>query len=236
MLTVLTLIIIFSATKNNENTQNMNSTCSSLVLFFQMQYDDKTVTFRAVTIGESSVGKTCLVNRFIRDKFNNAQPNTVGAIYDTYIENRDDLSVEVQIWDTAGQEKFRSLAPAYYRAAKAAIVVFDITKRSTFQNLQQWIEDFKAHAGDESIIIVVGNKVDLADQIQVSDSEAIEWANARNAKFFKTSAKTGEGVKEVFTSLVDIWLAKNSDDENHGITQVNTKRLTKNDRGGNCSC
>ena len=107
-----------------------------------MQASDST-TFRAVTIGESSVGKTCLVNRFIRNKFNNAEANTVGAIYDTYTERRGDQSIEVQIWDTAGQEKFRSLAPVYYRGADAAVVVFDMTKPSTFQCLQSWIDDFK---------------------------------------------------------------------------------------------
>ena len=201
-----------------------------------MQVNDGTTTFRAVTIGESSVGKTCLVNRFIRDKFNNAEANTVGAIYDTYVEHRDDLTIEVQIWDTAGQEKFRSLAPAYYRGAAAAVVVFDMSKRSTFQNLQEWIDDFKAVAGEDSTIVVVGNKVDLKDQIQVSENEAEVWAKARNARFFMTSAKTGEGVKDVFSSLVDILLAKNTDDGSHGYTKRNIRTFNHNNQNDKCSC
>ncbi|EAY15204.1 small GTP-binding protein, putative [Trichomonas vaginalis G3] len=192
-----------------------------------MQASDST-TFRAVTIGESSVGKTCLVNRFIRNKFNNAEANTVGAIYDTYTERRGDQSIEVQIWDTAGQEKFRSLAPVYYRGADAAVVVFDMTKPSTFQCLQSWIDDFKGVAGEQSAVIIVGNKVDLTDQIKISQMEALEWATAHGVKFFQTSAKTGEGVKELFTAVVDILMTRRSEGEVSGVTTL-TKRKNADD-------
>ena len=200
-----------------------------------MQFDEKTTTFRAVTIGESSVGKTCLVNRFIRNQFNIAEANTVGAIYDTYTTQRDGLTIEVQIWDTAGQEKFRSLAPAYYRGAAAAVVVFDMSKRSTFQNLQSWIDDFKAVAGEDAVILVVGNKVDLSDQIQVTESEALEWSKARNANFFMTSAKEGTGVKELFSELVDILLQKSTDEEAR-CTKYNINRNRNAKKNGGCGC
>ena len=200
-----------------------------------MQFDEKTTTFRAVTIGESSVGKTCLVNRFIRNRFNIAEANTVGAIYDTYTVQRNGMTIEVQIWDTAGQEKFRSLAPAYYRGAAAAVVVFDMSKRSTFQNLQGWIDDFKAVAGEEAAILVVGNKVDLSDQIQVTESEAQEWSKARNVNFFMTSAKEGTGVKELFSDLVDILLQKNTDEEAH-CTKYNLNRNRNTNESGGCAC
>lgn len=197
-----------------------------------MQADNSTV-FRAVTIGESSVGKTCLVNRFIRNKFNVAEANTVGAIYETYTERRGDQSIEVQIWDTAGQEKFRSLAPVYYRGAAAAIVVFDMSKRSTFSTIQSWIDEFKNVAGESSVVLIVGNKVDLSDQLQIAQMEALEWATSHGCRFFQTSAKSGEGVRELFTALVDILISKRNEEEIAGVTL--TKR--KNNEGQKkCAC
>ena len=175
-----------------------------------MQISSGNHSFRAVVIGESSVGKTCIVNRFIRNKFNPAEANTVGAIYDTFTDSRNGCTFEVQIWDTAGQEKFRSLAPAYYRGSNAALAVFDMSKRSTFTCLDSWISDFRTVAGESSIVIVVGNKADLTEQIQVTANEAKEWASARNMMFFEASAKTGMGIKEIFQGLVDI-LSKTPD-------------------------
>jgi len=177
------------------------------------------IQFRVVLIGESSVGKTCLVNRFIRNNFNTVEPNTIGVIYDTYYEKRDGVNIEVQIWDTAGQEKFRSLGPAYYRSASAAIVVFDMTKLSTFESLQGWVDQFKTHSIDDSITIIVGNKVDLVEHIAISEEYAREWALTRGNQFFKVSAKTGEGVNVVFSSLVDLLMSKNRDNSSRGIRQ-----------------
>lgn len=176
-----------------------------------MIVDDHTATYRAVTIGESSVGKTCIVNRFIRGTFNLTEPNTVGATYDTYTEKRDDLNIELQIWDTAGQERFRSLSPAYFRGANAAIAVFDLTKRSTFSAIPKWIETFKAAAGPDALVFIVGNKCDLNENDMVGYNEAEEWCKSEGYTYTVTSAKTGEKIPELFKNVIDALLAKGGD-------------------------
>ena len=198
-----------------------------------MQVSAGTHSFRAVVIGESSVGKTCIVNRFIRNKFNSAEANTVGAIYETFTDTRNGNTFEVQIWDTAGQEKFRSLAPAYFRGSNAALAVFDMSKRSTFTCLESWISDFRTVAGESSVVIVVGNKADLTDHIQVSANEAKEWATARNMLFYEASAKTGMGVREIFQGLVDV-LSKTPDADIQVEVERTQIKSLQNKR--NCIC
>ena len=107
----------------------------------------------------------------------------------------------MQIWDTAGQERFRSLGAIYFREADAAIAVYDITKRLTFENLEMWINDFINVAGDMKTIVIVANKCDLEEDSEVSFQEAESWAQAKNYMIRQTSAKTGEGINELFSDL-----------------------------------
>ena len=156
---------------------------------------------RVVTIGETSVGKTAIITQLVKRTFNPNEKSTVGAMFFIYNEKVDNELIEMQIWDTAGQERFRSLGPIYYRGAEAAVVVFDYTSLTSFEKLQNWVSAFQDVAGAETIIFIVGNKIDLKENIQVQEEVAENWAKDNGFRFFSTSALTGHGIQETFHEL-----------------------------------
>lgn len=156
---------------------------------------------RFVLIGDASVGKTSILNRMSGKSFNANESTTIGANYQLLTNDIDDVHVEIQLWDTAGQEKFRSLIPVYFRNAIGSLVVFDVTNRNSFENLDVWISTFKEFAGEETIIIIVGNKCDLENNIEVSEAEAIKWAEACGYLYFCVSAATSEGLSDLFDAI-----------------------------------
>jgi small GTP-binding protein len=155
------------------------------------------LTVRVVLIGNSQVGKTSLIHRFVRSSFERQQKSTIGAVFHTYEQTWEGRQVIMQIWDTAGQEKYRSLGPIYYRNSAAGIAVFDLTAKETLPGLATWIAEFKKYTEDP-LLFIVGNKLDLADERAVPEDEAQEFARAQGGTCFFTSAKTGDGVKELF--------------------------------------
>ena len=157
-------------------------------------------THRVVLIGDSQVGKTSLIHKFVRNSFEKQQKNTVGAVFHTYEEEVNGQKVIMQIWDTAGQEKYRSLGPIYYRNASAGVAVFDVTNADSLTGLQQWIDDFNRHT-DNPLIFIVGNKTDIKESQAVSKEEAQSFADKNNATLYFTSAKSGENVTELFKGV-----------------------------------
>jgi small GTP-binding protein len=174
-----------------------------------MLIEEDKLIFRTVTIGDSCVGKTSVVNKFIRDRFDPTEKNTIGALYDSYTEEHDGRQIEVQIWDTAGQEQYRSLSPVYFRSAAAALVVFDITNRTSVADLDDWITSFHSANTQKAFLFLVGNKKDLADMRAVTEDEAREWAAKQKCPYFETSARTGGGIPELFKQVA-VTLAGNS--------------------------
>lgn len=168
-----------------------------------MLIEEDKITHRVVTIGDSSVGKTCIVNRFINDYFRNDQSNTVGSNMETFIEERDGVKIEIQIWDTAGQEQYRSLGVVYYRGAAAVFFVFDLTNLKSFKNLDGWLEAFQQAGSDDAIFFLVGNKADVEESREVDKVDIDDWAQQHNCKYFETSAKTGQNIKELYQALVN---------------------------------
>lgn len=162
----------------------------------------ESLTVRVVLIGDSQVGKTSLIHRFVRSSFEKQQKGTIGAVFHTYEQQLNGRQVIMQIWDTAGQEKYRSLGPIYYRNAAAGIAVFDVTSKESLPNLEIWINEFRKHT-ENPLLYVVGNKIDIDDSIEISTAEAQKFADEHKAKCFLTSAKTGENVKEMFQSVYD---------------------------------
>jgi small GTP-binding protein len=168
-----------------------------------MLVEDGRLTFRAVLVGDSSVGKTSLVNRFIYSRFDPSEPNTVGALYETYTQQRFGTEVDVQVWDTAGTEQYRSLTPVYFRQAAAAVIVYDITSPSSFASLETWLTMFRTICHGRSVVVIVANKQDLADRGRVDSEQGREWAEKRNCLYAETSAQNGDGVTDLFTGLLD---------------------------------
>ncbi|XP_072519383.1 ras-related protein Rab-41 isoform X3 [Salminus brasiliensis] len=154
--------------------------------------------FKLVFLGEQSVGKTSLITRFMYDSFDNTYQATIGIDFLSKTMYLEDRTVRLQLWDTAGQERFRSLIPSYIRDSTIAVVVYDITNLNSFQQTSKWIDDVRTERGSDVIIMLVGNKTDLADKRQVSVEAAEKKARELSVMYIETSAKAGYNVKQLF--------------------------------------
>jgi len=154
--------------------------------------------FKYIIVGDTGVGKSCLLLQFSDRKFKTKHELTLGVEFGSRIVNIDNNQVKLQIWDTAGQEKFRAITRSYYRGADGALLVYDITRRETFDNLQTWLDECMKFAKSDIVVIVVGNKTDLETQRQVTTEEGAEFAKKHGLFFLETSAKTSDNVDEAF--------------------------------------
>ena len=159
--------------------------------------------YRVVLLGKQAVGKTCLINQYINGKFD---PETISSLTAQFIrktlEFADGKTITFDIWDTAGQEKYRSIAKIYYKEAKAVILVYDITNESSFIEMKEyWYEQIKLYASKDIVIAIVANKIDLNNECQVSDEEGRKFANEIGAIFATTSAKNDIGINALFDNL-----------------------------------
>ncbi|KIO06928.1 hypothetical protein M404DRAFT_14903 [Pisolithus tinctorius Marx 270] len=160
----------------------------------------KQFQFKLVLLGESAVGKSSLVLRFVKDQFDDYRESTIGAAFLTQTVTLDDQTiVKFEIWDTAGQERYK--APMYYRNANCAVVVYDITQASSLDKARTWIRELQRQADPSIVIALCGNKTDLTARRQITQEEAKKYADEEGLMWFETSAKTGEGVSEVFTAI-----------------------------------
>ena len=159
--------------------------------------------YKIVFLGEQGVGKTSLITRFMYDTFDDHYQATIGIDFLSKTMYLDDKTIRLQLWDTAGQERFRSLIPSYIRDSKVAIVVYDITRRKSFDFIDKWIEDVKNERGEDNVILcVVGNKSDLVNERQVSLEEGEKKAKMLGVNIFmETSTKAGYNVKNLFKKV-----------------------------------
>ncbi|CAL1614311.1 unnamed protein product [Knipowitschia caucasica] len=155
----------------------------------------RTRIFKIIVIGDSGVGKTCLTYRFCAGKFPDKTEATIGVDFRERLVDIDGERIKIQLWDTAGQERFRkSMVQHYYRNVHAIVFVYDVTNASSFQNLPSWIDECQQHAlGSEVPRILVGNKCDLRDSLQVSTDTAQQFADSHSMPLFETSAKSPGG-------------------------------------------
>jgi small GTP-binding protein len=160
---------------------------------------------KTVVVGESGVGKTSLLARFTRDCFEEASQPTLGIEFlSRLLDTPKNRHVELQLWDTAGQEMFRAVTRGYYRGASVVYMVFDLTNRKSFEALDRWVTELKQVIHSEHAMVLIGNKSDLPGR-EVSENDGQVFAAERNIKYFEASAKTGENVTKALTSaLVDI--------------------------------
>ena len=156
--------------------------------------------YKILLLGDSTVGKTCFLLRFTDDTFVDLHMTTIGLDYrlKTMILDNHKI-VKVQLWDTAGQDKYRAITRNYYKGAKGIILIYDITNIKTFQNIKKWINEIKEEISDTITIVLIGNKIDNEKERKISEEQGQKLANDYNVTFFEASAKTGEGVdKSVF--------------------------------------
>ena len=154
--------------------------------------------FKYIIVGDPSVGKSCILNQFLNGDFTEEYDITVGVEFGAKTVNVKGQKAKLQIWDTAGQDSFKSITRAYYRGSAAALICYDITCRDSFDNIENWIKECQTNGNQEMTLILVGNKIDLNDEREVSIKEGREFAQQNGMLFFETSAKTAQRVEEIF--------------------------------------
>ena len=166
---------------------------------------------KIVVIGGANVGKTSIIRYYVSKQTATTTKPTVQLAFSKKVETILDQTIEMQICDTAGQEKFQSVCPNFYRDSQAAMIVFDVTSRESFEKVTFWLDELSAIMGDKFTKLIVGNKVDLEEERVVSIDEGTEFAQSRGLKIIETSAKTGMGITESFAELCRLFLEKTGD-------------------------
>ncbi|XP_024314880.1 ras-related protein RABD1 isoform X2 [Brachypodium distachyon] len=157
--------------------------------------------FKLLLIGDSSVGKSCLLLRFADDAYVDTYISTIGVDFKIRTVELDGKSVKLQIWDTAGQERFRTITSSYYRGAHGIIIVYDVTDMESFNNVKQWLSEIDRYASDSVCKLLVGNKCDLVDSKVVDTEEAKALADSLGMTFLETSAKESINVEKAFLTM-----------------------------------
>lgn len=157
--------------------------------------------FKYIIIGDTGVGKSCLLLQFTDKRFQPVHDLTIGVEFGARMVTVDDKQIKLQIWDTAGQESFRSITRSYYRGAAGALLVYDVTRRETFNHVLRWLEEAQAHSHKNIVIMLIGNKIDLDHRRQVTTEEGRKFADEHNIFFLETSAKTAANVEDAFVKV-----------------------------------
>ena len=181
-------------------------------------------TYKIVLVGDSCVGKSSIVNKFVYNSFHEFEQPTIGASFAAKNILIDEKNSRIQIWDTAGQERYRSLVPMYYRNASSALVVYDVTNKKTFENAILWCEEIKQNT-ENCIITVVGNKYDLENQIDKKEIE--EYINQNDILHTEVSAKNGLNIENLFIEIVKKIKKNNINDINLNKINLNNKIVKK---------
>ena len=189
--------------------------------------------FKIVLIGDTSVGKTNILSKYLTDEFDAKSKATVGVEFGVKNFKIENNIVKVQIWDTAGEERYRSITNAYYKGAKGSLLVYDITNKKSFENVEKWISDLKANADEDISMILLGNKTDLEDKRVVSTEEGKNKAEFYNLTFMETSALNGNNIQEAFNELImDVYKKNHELLENQAKVEIiRDKKTIELDKG-----
>ncbi|KAL3515749.1 hypothetical protein ACH5RR_022651 [Cinchona calisaya] len=158
--------------------------------------------FKVVLIGDSGVGKSNLLSRFTRNEFCLESKSTIGVEFATRTLQVEGRTVKAQIWDTAGQERYRAITSAYYRGALGALLVYDVTKPTTFENVSRWLKELRDHADSNIVIMLIGNKTDLKHLRAVATEDAQGFAEKEGLSFIETSALEATNVEKAFQTIL----------------------------------
>jgi small GTP-binding protein len=190
--------------------------------------------FKILLLGDTNVGKTCFLLRYVEDIYNENHLSTVGVDYKTKLISFSEIPdefIKLQIWDTAGQDRFRCITKNYYRGSNGIMLVYDITSWSSFLNIKNWITQIKDYLGDSACITLVANKIDLESNRMVSREEGLRLANEHNFSFFEASAKQNVSVNEAFENIARGMIRKDkeiSDVDRQRMQSVKISKKTRN--------
>ena len=195
---------------NNSAQSNTNKPSEESTLRIKSTPKDlektKVIEAKIVLLGDVSVGKTSIASRYCKNSFNDHHINTIGGAYQQQkVVLNNGAMVKLHIWDTSGQERFRAMTNLYYRDAQVAILTYDITNESSFNSIEFWIKELRYKVENENMILcLVGNKCDVnINERKIMTNKGENYANENNMIFYETSAKTGEGVKDLFVTIAN---------------------------------
>ena len=192
-----------------------------------------TEVVKIVLLGDSGVGKTSIINYFMSGKTSESLKPTVGAAFVTKNIVVDGHGLELRIWDTAGQEVYRGLAPMYYRSAQIAIIVYDVTNNQSYESVDYWVQELKKNLKGSPVIMICGNKSDLYEDRVIHDTTAREFANQNGALYSEASAVSGIGINQLFETALSKMIKENSETT---IKNENGVDLNKKGEKSGCSC
>ena len=191
------------------------------------------IDLKIILLGDVSVGKTSIIGRYINSSFeDNYKPNVSAEKRLKVINEDDNTSLRLNIWDTAGQEKYRAVTRQFYRDSDGAIIVFDLTKKNTFNGVQNWIKELKTHGSEDTEIIILGNKSDLPNEREISEEDIKNEINNKY-KYFEVSAKSGNNISLAFDELKKLMMKKIKNKDNNLINnapQVKKRKLSKKEK------
>jgi len=190
--------------------------------------------FKLLLVGESGVGKTCLLHRFADNTFQESYISTIGVDFKIKRITHHDKLLKLQLWDTAGQDRFRSITTSFYRGAHGILLVYDVTDTPSFLKVKGWIQEIKEKAPEGITIFLVGNKIDKTGKRLVEVNDAKELANGIKIPYMETSAMSGTGVNEVFMSLIDKVYQQNQT-QNTSEEEL-SKQIRVVDQESGCKC
>ena len=200
-----------------------------------MEEDGYDILFKIILVGDTSVGKTNIINKYIKNEFREDFYATIGVEFSHkkfVVENR---KIKAQIWDTAGQERYKAITRAYYKGAKGAFIVYDITRKETFDDVDKWRNELISSCNQEITVMLIGNKCDLEDKREISKEQGEEKAKSFGFSFLETSALSGENLEKGFQMLIEEIYQKykveqSKSDEinlNSGAEEIKIGKMTK---------
>ena len=192
-------------------------------------------TFKILTIGESGVGKTCVLRRFVENKFLKNHLATIGIDFKTRVIDVNGLNIKLKIWDTAGQERFRNITNQYYKGADGILLVYDVTDEESYNKIHDWMDQITSNTDNEDIgLVLLGNKCDM-EQRTVTEQMGKDLANDLKISYYETSALSGQGITEAFKGLtIDIMKKKKLNVDGDGNIELNKKGWKKNKKDSDC--
>ena len=208
-----------------------------------MSEEEYELMVKVILIGDSAVGKTNIMNKYLKGQFIENSRATVGVEFGSKLFNVSGHNIKAQIWDTAGQEKYKAITSAYYKGSKGAFIVYDITRRDTFDNVDKWINDLKSIGDPKVNIMLIGNKSDLEDHREVLKEQGEEKAKSFGCAFLETSALNGDNIEKGFELMISEIFKKygeeNNEDDDEEITiekaeDINLNKDSKQEKKGCC--